>query len=44
MRDLEKELRERDQRIDDLLEIVRRQAEEIQRWKARIAELEAALG
>jgi len=30
MRDLEKELRERDQRIDDLLEIVRRQAEEIE--------------
>ncbi len=44
MRDLEKELRERDQRIDDLLETVRRQAEEIERLKVRIAELEAALG
>ena len=44
MRDLEKEIRERDQRIDDLLEIVRRQAEEIERLKARIAELEVTLG
>ncbi len=44
MRDLEKELRERDRRIDDLLEIVRRQAEEIERLKARIDELETALG
>jgi len=44
MRDLEKELRERDQRIDDLLETVRRQAEEIERLKVRIAELEAVLG
>jgi transposase len=44
MRDLEKELRERDQRIDELLEIVRQQTEEIQQLKARVAELEAALG
>jgi len=44
MRDLEKELRERDHRIDELLEIVRQQTEEIQRLKARVAELEAALG
>ena len=43
-RDLEKELRERDRRIDDLLETGRRQADEIRRLKARIAELEAALG
>ena len=43
MRDLEKELRERDQRIDDLLKVVRRQAEETGRLKARIAELEAVL-
>ena len=44
MRGQEKELRERDQRIDDLLETVRRQAEEIRQLKTRIAELEAALG
>ena len=44
MRDLEKELCERDQRIDDLLESVREQAEEIERLKVRIAELEAVLG
>ena len=41
---VEKELRERDRRIDELLETVRRQAEEIQRLNARIAELEAVLG
>ena len=44
MRDLEWELRERDQRIDDLLDVVRRQAEENEQLKTRIAELEAALG
>jgi len=44
MRDVKKELRERDQQIDDLLETGRRQADEIRRLKARIAELEAALG
>jgi len=44
MRDLEKKLCERDPRIDDLLEVVRRQAEENDRLKARIVELEAALG
>ena len=44
MKDLEKELRERDQRIDELLEIVRQQTEEIQQLKARVVELEAALG
>ena len=41
MRDLKKELRERDQRIDDLFESVRRQTEENQRLKARVAELMA---
>ncbi len=44
MRDLKKELCERDQRIDDLLGTVRQQTEEIQQLKARVAELEAALG
>ena len=44
MRDLEQELRERDQQVDDLLDVVRRQAEEIEQLKTRIAELEAALG
>lgn len=44
MRDGEKELHRRDQRIGELLETVRRQAEEIQRLNARIAELEAVLG
>ena len=43
MRDLEKELRERDQRIDDLLEVVRQQEEEIQQLKRRITELEAVV-
>jgi len=43
MRDLEQELRERDQRIDDLLEVVRHQAEEIQQLKRRISELEAVV-
>ncbi len=41
MRDLEKELCERDQRIDELLESVRRQTEENQRLNARVAELMA---
>ena len=44
MRDLEQELRERDQQVDDLLDVVRRQAEEIEQLKTRIAELEAASG
>ena len=44
MSDVEKELRERDRRIGELLETVRRQEEEIQRLKARIVELEAVLG
>jgi len=44
MKDWEKELRERDERIDELLETIRLQAEEISLLKARIAELEAALG
>lgn len=39
-----KELHRRDQRIGELLETVRRQAEEIQRLNGRIAELEAVLG
>ena len=44
MRDLEQELRERDQQVDDLLDVVRRQADEIEQLKTRIAELEATLG
>lgn len=40
----EKQLQERDQRIEQLLEVIRQQAEEIQRLKDRVAELEAVLG
>lgn len=43
MRDLEKELRERDQRIADLLEVVCQQAAEIQQLKRRITDLEAVV-
>ena len=41
--ELKKELRQRDQQIDELLETVRRQAAEIERLKEKIAGLEAAL-